>query len=78
MLALNSGHTVGDVSAPDLIWRTNIELSVQVIRDIWPFMSSLLIFVCAGLFTGKPGLLHQPPNFKSADTIAFITHHHHK
>lgn len=37
MLTLNSGHTVGDVAAPDLIRGWHIKLTVQGIRDIESF-----------------------------------------
>jgi hypothetical protein len=49
MLALNSGHTVGDVTTPDLVWQLYCKLTIQMVRDIWPFNGGLLVSVRCGI-----------------------------
>ncbi len=38
MLALNSGHTVGDIATPDLIRLANGKLPIKMISDINAFL----------------------------------------
>jgi len=72
MLALDSGHTVGDVTTPDLVRPFYCKLPVQVVRDIWSFNGSLLVGMRAWLLTDQPQLAHQSSNFKATNDNAFL------
>ena len=68
---------IGDVPAPDLIWRLHCEFTVEVVRNIDPFHRSLLIGMAARLFAEQPQLFHQTTGFEAANCRAFLAHHAH-
>ena len=72
MLALDSGHTVGDVTTPSLIGPVYRELAGQVVRDIRSFDRGLLVSVRAWLLTDQPQLAHQTSNLEAPDDNAFF------
>ena len=45
MLALNSGHTIGHIAAPDLIRRGNRELLVEMVRYFNVFVPAAFVFM---------------------------------
>ena len=59
MPALNSGHTIGHIAAPDLVRRGNGELAVEMVRYFNVFVSAAFVFVCWYLATGDIQLFHQ-------------------
>ena len=77
MLTLNSGHTVSDVAAPDLIGRRNIELSIQNIRNIWSLHRRFFISMRARLLTDQSQLPHQATYLEPANLLAIFLHHRH-
>ncbi|AMQ90060.1 hypothetical protein ASQ50_15935 [Marinobacter sp. LQ44] len=72
MLALNSGHTVGDVATPDLVGLLYRKLTIQMIRDIRSLNGGLFVGMRAWLFTDQPQLAHQSSNFEATDDNAFL------
>ncbi len=54
MPALNSGHTIGHITAPHLIWFRYGELSLKMIRDSNVLMTATLIPVSRLLATDQP------------------------
>mgnify|MGYP007135575244 FL=1 len=59
MPALNSGHTIGNITAPHLIWFRYGELSLKMIRDSNVLMTATLIPVSRLLATDQPQLFHE-------------------
>ena len=75
MLALNSGHTIGDVTAPRLVWVAAAELTIQPVWYVWPFHSGLLVSVWTWLFADQPKLTHQAANLEASNHNAFLIKH---
>ncbi|QXD00940.1 Mobile element protein (plasmid) [Klebsiella sp. PL-2018] len=59
MPALNSGHTIGHIAAPDLIRRCYRELPVEMVRYFNVFVPAAFVFMRRGLTTGDIQLFHQ-------------------
>lgn len=59
MPALNSGHTIGHIAAPDLIRRGNRELPVEMVRYFNVFVPAAFVFMRRELATGDIQLFHQ-------------------
>jgi|SRR5690554_6095747 len=72
MLALNSGHTVGNVAAPDLVGLRYCKLTVQMIRDIRSFNGSLFVSMRAWLLTDQCQLTYQSSNFEATNDNSFL------
>ena len=67
MLALNSGHTASDVTAPDLVRLLYSKLTGQVIRDVWSFNRCLHACRRTRLLAGQPQPTHQTEYLKASD-----------
>ena len=72
MLALNSGHTVGDITTPDLVRPFYCKLPVQMVRDIRSFNGGLFVGMRAWLLTDQSQLAHQSSNLEATDDNAFL------
>ena len=72
MLALNSGHTVGDVATPDLVGLLYRKLTIQMIRDIRSLNGGLFVGMRAWLLTDQPQLAHQSSYLEATDDNAFL------
>ena len=72
MLALDSGHTVGDITTPDLVRPFYCKLPVQMVRDIRSFNGGLFVGMRGWLLTDQPQLAHQSSYFEATDDNAFL------
>ena len=75
MLALNSGHTISHITAPDLIRLGYSKLAFQIIGDLNVFLRRLLIPMARLLTTDETKLFHQlccPP---AAKFYTFVRDH---
>ncbi len=58
MPALNSGHTVGHIATPDLVWFCYGKLSGKNIRDFNMLITTAFVFMPWYLTTGDTQFLH--------------------
>ncbi|RXA99298.1 hypothetical protein EO241_28665 [Escherichia coli] len=65
MPALNSGHTIGHITAPHLIWLGHGELPFKVVRDSNMFMTTTFIPVSRLLTADQPQLLGNLTSFQA-------------
>ena len=72
MLALNSGHTVSNVTTPDLVGLLYRKLTIQVIRDIRSLNGGLFVGMRAWLLTDQSQLAHQSSNLEATDDNTFL------
>lgn len=75
MLALNSGHTIGHVTAPHLVWLCYSELSLKVIWDSNVLMTATLIPVSRLLATDQSQLFHEPASKPASHLAASLGCH---
>lgn len=75
MLALDSGHTIGDITGPDRVGRLYIERPVEQIRDRQVRLICLLIGMTRRLRTGQSKLFHSPARTISAQRYSCLSHH---
>jgi hypothetical protein len=66
---------VGDIAAPDVIGRWNIELSIQNVRNVWPLHRRFFIRMRARLPADQSQFPNQAAYLKSADLLAIFLHH---
>ena len=60
MLALDSGHTIGDIGHPSLIWLLGLELPVQVIGSHMGRLAAIIALVALVATLGADALdLHE-------------------
>ncbi|MNF92665.1 hypothetical protein D3C84_753150 [compost metagenome] len=72
------GPNVGDVAAPDLIGRWDIELPIQDVRDIQPFNRRSFIGMRTWLFAHEVKLTHQAAHFEPTELLTIVTHQREK
>jgi hypothetical protein len=72
MPALNSGHTIGHITAPHLIWFRYGELSLKMIRDSNVLMTATLIPVSRLLATDQPQLFHESASKPAPHLVASL------
>ncbi|ASQ55797.1 hypothetical protein B4376_13025 [Shigella flexneri 1a] len=70
MPALNSGHTIGHITAPHLIWLGHGELPFKVVRDSNMFMTTTFIPVSRLLTADQPQLFHEPASKPASHLVA--------
>lgn len=75
MPALNSGHTIGHIAAPDLIRRGNRELPVEMVRYFNVFVPAAFVFMHRYLATGDIQLFHQLTGQPSPESDALSADH---
>ena len=75
MPALNSGHTIGHITAPHLIWFRYGELSLKMIRDSNVLMTATLIPVSRLLATDQPQLFHESASKSAPHLVASLGCH---
>ncbi|AXV27157.1 hypothetical protein FORC69_4566 [Escherichia coli] len=75
MPALNSGHTIGHITAPHLIWFRYGELSLKMIRDSNVLMTATLIPVSRLLATDQPQLFHESASKPAPHLVASLGCH---
>jgi len=68
---------VSDVATPDLIRRSNLKLTVEMVRDIDLLYRRLLVRMAAGLLANQSRFFHQTTDLEAADCRAFLLHHAH-
>ena len=61
MPALNSGHTIRNISAPYPIWLGHSELALKQIRQTGMFLTSIFVLMFSGLTTAQVQIFHQTP-----------------
>lgn len=66
---------VGDVAAPDSVWRCHGELPFQNIGNVRAFDRGLLVRMRTRLFADQSLFLHQASDFEASDMDAFIPEH---
>ena len=75
MPALNSGHTIGHITAPHLIWFRYGELSLKMIRDSNVLMTATLIPVSRLLTADQPQLFHESASKPAPHLVASLGCH---
>lgn len=75
MPALNSGHTIGHITAPHLIWFRYGELSLKMILDSNVLMTATLIPVSRLLATDQPQLFHESASKPAPHLVASLGCH---
>ena len=75
MLALNSGHTIGDVTGPDLVGRRYIELPVEPVRNSQVRLHRLFVGMARRLRTRQPKPFHPFSGTVAAQRNSRLGHH---
>ncbi len=70
MPALNSGHTIRNISAPYPIWLGHSELALKQIRQAGMFLTSIFVLMFSGLTTAQVQIFHQTPGTVTARRIS--------
>ena len=75
MPALNSGHTIRNISAPSPIWLGHSELALKQIRQAGMFLTSIFVLMFSGLTTAQVQVFHQPSGTITAHRDAVLGQH---
>ena len=75
MPALNSGHTIRNISAPYPIWLGHSELALKQIRQTGMFLTSIFVLMFSGLTTAQVQIFHQTPGTVTAHRDAVLGQH---
>ncbi|GAB0860264.1 hypothetical protein MZ16F86_42880 [Escherichia coli] len=75
MPALNSGHTIRNISAPYPIWLGHSELALKQIRQAGMFLTSIFVLMFSGLTTAQVQIFHQTPGTVTAHRDAVLGQH---
>ncbi len=75
MPALNSGHTIRNISAPYPIWLGHSELALKQIRQAGMFLTSIFVLMFSGLTTAQAQIFHQTPGTVTAHRDAVLGQH---
>lgn len=72
MLALNSGHTIRNISAPYPVWFRYSELMLEQIRQAGVLLTSIFVLMLSGLTTAQVQIFHQIPSTVAAHRDAIL------
>ena len=75
MLALNSGHTIRNVSAPHPVWLGHSELTPEQIRQSGVLLTGIFILMFSGLTTAQVQIFHQTSGTVTAHRDAVLSQH---
>ncbi len=75
MPALNSGHTIGNISTPYLVWLGDSELAPEQIRQAGMLLTGIFVLMFSGLTTAQIQMFHQPPGTVTAHRDAVLGQH---
>ena len=75
MLALNSGHTIGNISTPYLVWLGDSELAPEQIRQAGMLLTGIFVLMFSGLTTAQVQVFHQPSGTITAHRDAVLGQH---
>lgn len=75
MLALNSGHTIRDISAPFAVWLRYGELTLEQIRQTGMLLTGIFVLMFSGLTTAQVQIFHQTPGTVTAHRDAVLGQH---
>ena len=75
MLALNSGHTIRDISAPYAVWLRYGELTLEQIRQTGMLLTGIFVLMFSGLTTAQVQVFHQTPGTVTAHRDAVLGQH---
>lgn len=75
MPALNSGHTIRNISAPYPIWLGNSKLALKQIRQAGMLLTGIFVLMFSGLATAQVQIFHQTPCTVTAHRDAVLSQH---
>lgn len=75
MPALNSGHTIRNVSAPHPVWLGHSELALEQIRQAGMLLTGIFVLMFSRLATAQVQMFHQTPRTVTAHRDAVLGQH---
>ena len=75
MPALNSGHTIRNISAPYPVWLRYSELTLEQIRQTRMLLTGIFVLMFSGLTTAQVQVFHQPSGTITAHRDAVLGQH---